>query len=310
MVIVIPASIIPNFFIIGAPKCGTTALYHWLSRHPNVFLCKPKEPNFFSSDIQTFRAANSLAEYNRLFEKARNLKDCFAIGEASSVYLRSSVAVPSILKLCPHAKFIVGLRNPYELAVAMHAELVKSGQEPIFDFRKAWNLQSSRRLGRNLPRFALSSSVFLYYETALLGSQVEALMSICPRSQIYFYFLEEIVRNPQEEYRKIFSFLEIPYFDLGILPVKNSRKIYKSSVGFHIQRLLSLSKIYLSRAGIKLHSTGVGDFVVNLFSRSLLSKEKLLSPDILDVMDKCFNDEISKLEVLLNKDLSHWYPSI
>jgi len=70
----------PNFFIIGAPKCGTTSLATYLGMHPNVFMCSPKEPHYFSTDIN-WQLVKNKNDYLKLFAKATN--DNFAIGEGS-----------------------------------------------------------------------------------------------------------------------------------------------------------------------------------------------------------------------------------
>ena len=78
----------PNFFIIGAPKCGTTALARYLSEHNDIFMCQPKEPNYFSSDLPMRQpGVESIDEYLNLFSDADD--SCKAVGEASVWYLYS-----------------------------------------------------------------------------------------------------------------------------------------------------------------------------------------------------------------------------
>ena len=85
----------PNFFIIGAPKCGTTSLATWLSGHPNVFMSAVKEPHFFNTDDRRF--ISTLEAYENLFRAASS--DHCAVGEASVWYLSSTEAVRNILAL-------------------------------------------------------------------------------------------------------------------------------------------------------------------------------------------------------------------
>src|SRR5690606_30582215 len=79
----------PNLFIVGAPKCGTTAWVEYLSSHPEIFFCDPKEPHFFNTDIPNFRWVRSLDEYLKLFVRAGSKK---VVGEASILYLYSQEA--------------------------------------------------------------------------------------------------------------------------------------------------------------------------------------------------------------------------
>jgi hypothetical protein len=83
----------PTFFIIGAPKCGTTSLAAWLGTHPDAFMSPTKEPDFFNTDDR--QGVTSLSEYEELFREARN--NHIAVGEASVWYLSSSHAVHNIL---------------------------------------------------------------------------------------------------------------------------------------------------------------------------------------------------------------------
>src|SRR5271154_5759385 len=107
----------PNFFIIGGPKCGTTSLVSWLGQHPDIFIPREKELNFFNSD--DYRIITSLDDYEDCFAMA---KDKLAIGEATVWYLYSDEAVPNILQYQPDARFIVMFRNPMEMAPALHME--------------------------------------------------------------------------------------------------------------------------------------------------------------------------------------------
>jgi hypothetical protein len=100
---------LPNFFIIGAPKCGTTSVCKLLSKHPDIFMCSPKEPRFFSHD-DIF--ARGLAWYESLFELARGKK---AIGEGSTSYATSSrdqKSAERIAEVVPEARLVYCVRHP------------------------------------------------------------------------------------------------------------------------------------------------------------------------------------------------------
>src|SRR3546814_13335773 len=101
----------PNFFIVGAPKCGTTSLANWLSEHPSIFLSNPKEPHFFDLDRRKHYKCD-LARYEGFFNGVAPTHTM--VGEATTGYLRSHVAISEILKYAADARFIVGLRNPVD----------------------------------------------------------------------------------------------------------------------------------------------------------------------------------------------------
>jgi len=143
-------NIAPNFFIIGAPKTGTTALSEYLKDHPNIFFCPVKEPHFFDLDTSK-RLKLNLQTYLSLFAEADPALHQ-AVGEGSTGYLFSKVAVSEILKFNPNSKFIVMLRNPVDLVQSWHSEMYYEGVEDVVDFEKAWKLEQERRQGRNIPK--------------------------------------------------------------------------------------------------------------------------------------------------------------
>ena len=95
----------PNLFIVGAPKSGTTSLSESLKQHPDIFICTPKEPNFFNTDLIRNERINS-AEYNNLFLEGASKK---YRGESTPLYLMSKVAAKKIKKYSPGAKITIML---------------------------------------------------------------------------------------------------------------------------------------------------------------------------------------------------------
>ena len=79
----------PNFFVVGGPKCGTTAMVEFLRTHPEVFISEPKEINFFADNLPKIKFVEKLQDYLNLFKKAVNYK---IIGDASIFYMFSEIA--------------------------------------------------------------------------------------------------------------------------------------------------------------------------------------------------------------------------
>ncbi|MFO7878451.1 MAG: sulfotransferase, partial [Bacteroidales bacterium] len=134
----------PEFFLIGAPKCGTSSLARYLDSHPDVHFSYPKEPNYFNTDFSKKQRmfTDETLYLNQCFHKAA---DKNIAGEGSVWYLYSKEAVPNILKFQPDAKFIVMLRNPVDVAYAMHSTHLRNKvNENVDDFKKAWDLQEIR----------------------------------------------------------------------------------------------------------------------------------------------------------------------
>jgi hypothetical protein len=110
----------PNFFIVGAPKCGTTSLHYWLSQHPEIFMSEPKEPGYFCTDLheeadnfnndkkEHFKYRNK-DDYLKIFENHKNKK---IIGESSVRYFHSNQAPINIKNRTIKPKIIISIRNP------------------------------------------------------------------------------------------------------------------------------------------------------------------------------------------------------
>ena len=163
----------PNFFIVGAPKCGTTSMANWLGEHRNIFMSPAKEPHFFDTDQK--RRTNSLVEYERLFDGAG--AEHTAVGEASVFYLFS--ARPNRISCAT-----MGLRSS-SLCCATRSRWPIHCTASIFisaarmaDFAQAWALDDERRKGRRIPPRAWDPRRMVYRDVCALGEQVERLLGL------------------------------------------------------------------------------------------------------------------------------------
>ena len=139
---------LPDFYIAGAPKCGTSALYAYLADHPGVAMSRSKEPSYWATDIVKRGATRTLDAY---LDQWRDAAPAALRGEASPHYARSAHAVSGILEATPDARFVLMLRNPVEMAPAWHAQVLRSFDENVGRFETAWRLQPERRAGRRIP---------------------------------------------------------------------------------------------------------------------------------------------------------------
>lgn len=138
----------PDFFIVGAPKCGTTAMYQWLLAHPEVYL-PAKEIHFFGEDLDHRRPPMSLREYQALYQDAQ--PEHSAIGDVAVWHLMSTTAAQEIAAMAPKAKIIIMLRRPDEMLYSLHSQLVYSGEEPLTDFAEALDAEASRAQNHGVP---------------------------------------------------------------------------------------------------------------------------------------------------------------
>lgn len=292
---------LPNFFIIGASKSGTTSLYHYLRQHPDVFMPEWKEPcYFFGDDFGKFNhRVKNFKEYNYLFEKGHGVK---AIGEASSGYLMDPTAADNIKKACPGAKIIVLLRNPVEMAFSLYKHCRRKEGETIPTFKEALDAEEQRASDYNFRRTCYGNhNTYLYSRRAMYGQQIQSWFDRFPREDILVLIFEEFFNNLSDNVAQVFRFLEVdpsfrPKFavhnkDGEIVDIPPMWRDIPSFVKTF--RFIASGKIirkipYLLRN--ILHSP-----------KNFLLEDKTRQ----DLMGK-FESDISKLEVLLGKDLSLW----
>lgn len=289
----------PNFFIVGAPKCGTTSLATWLDEHSQIFMSPRKEPYFYSSDIKNPNAVRSRAAYERLFKDAE--RKHLAVGEASTDYMYSRIAIPQILKEIPNAKFIVSLRNPVDMAYSLYRQRVKSGDENLKNFREAWDLLDKRKEGCALPPFTSSADLLLYDLTCMLGEQLERLYDNAPKDQILVILLEDIKSNPRKCYENILNFLEVPDDGRLCFPVLNSAVEPKFWV---LSEIIGIGNRVKDRLGLPPLNKTLSQWIINAITKE--SERKTMDPNMREELLAHFEPEICRVESLLGRDLSGW----
>ena len=246
----------PDFFLIGAPKCGTTSLFSWLQKHSDTYL-PVKEPGFLSLDLLDVRAhpeglQDEAAYLARLCppEAADKLT-----GESTPKYLYSDAALAALLPHAGRVKLIVMLRNPVDLAIAMHAQNLRQGREREPDFARAW------ARGAASPGDALTD----YRFWGQPGARLERWMAAFPRADMRVLILEEEMRqDPAGAHAGTLEFLGLTPQPLEHYGVENPRRSYRSPRLQGASRRARRSAYgLLARLGVKPQGTGI----LNLFDR-------------------------------------------
>lgn len=197
----------PNFFIIGAPKCGTSALHHYIADHPKVFLTKFKEPHYYCTDIVGYPRMRSARHYRNLFSGSN--EQHVAVGEASVFYLYSKAAVPSILRDHPDSKFVVMVRDPVEMVHSLHSQYLYGFHENEKSFEVAWNLQAERAQGRHIPPCCACPEVLQYAKVCMLGEQVERLLNTVPQDRLLIIEFDDFRKSTRDVYVRTLQFLGV-----------------------------------------------------------------------------------------------------
>lgn len=203
----------PDFFIVGQPKSGSTALYEMLRQHPQVYMPELKEPDFFAVDLQPRFTSlidgdypHTLEEYLELFRAA---KPGQAVGEASILYLRSHVAASRIADFNPGSRIVAVLREPAQLLRSFHLQLIQTRVETVKDLRTALALENERRHGHAVPRSSRRPQLLLYSEHVRYVEQLKRFHDVFPCEQMLVLVYDDLLRDNQGTVRQISQFLGI-----------------------------------------------------------------------------------------------------
>jgi len=286
----------PNFFILGAPKCGTSSLAFWLYRHPEVYIAPMKEPNYYNTDLAGQRVSTPEA-YARLFDGATERHR--AIGEASAWYLYSQSAVPNILDEIPDARFIVCLRNPVEMARSLHGQQIFSSNEHIERFEDAWEAQPARAEGRDVLPTCSDPKLLLYGPACRLGSQLERLYENCRKDRVHCVFLDDMRADSRAIYLGALDFLDVEDDGQTAFPTVNSAHRRRSKgLARTIKRVgLLKQRLSLPRLGIARK--------IEKFNRTKNTRQPMSSATRAMLVDY-FRDDIALLQKLTERDLGQW----
>jgi hypothetical protein len=203
---------VPDFFVIGHPKCGTTALYEMLKRHPQIYMPEVKEPQFFASDLWLQRPRSSTTpetyeDYLALFDGARPEQ---LVGDASTRHIWSPTAAARIAEVQPAARIIALLREPTSFLRSLHLQLLQNRAEEESSLRKAIALEEDRREGRALTRRAAPQpKLLMYTERARYLDQLRRYHAVFPRDQVLVLIYEEFRSHNEATLRQVQRFLGV-----------------------------------------------------------------------------------------------------
>jgi len=203
---------LPDFFIVGQPKSGTTALHHMLRRHPQIFLPDNKEPWFFATELHERRPPRpagtpvTLDEYAALFAAAAPEQRA---GEATPLYLWSHTAADAIAEVVPDARIVAILREPASLLRSLHLQFLETYIETETDLRRALELEDARREGRQLPRHTYWPAALAYSEHVRYVEQLRRYERHfgCERMLVLIY--DDYRRDNLAAARSVLRFLEV-----------------------------------------------------------------------------------------------------
>jgi hypothetical protein len=320
---VLSATRLPNFFLVGAAKAGTTSFYNYLDQHPAIFMSPIKEPSYFSSEVRPENFAAALRrnlqheldaarkylrgpmnrkrfggpvagwdDYRLLF---RNARAQTAIGEASVTYLWSKTAAREIAARIPNARIIMILRNPVERAFSQYHHAVTGGWIRV-SFHEQLQISLESR-GESFDVMNPHLAWGLYYE------QVRRYLDLFPAENVKIFLYEDYRDRPRKVLADTFRFLGV---DPGDTP-----DLTKRSLEPRIPRSLFAGWL-LKRSGVwQPLAMAAPDFLRPALKRAMLRPRDsiVMEPRDKETLREYYREDVGKLANLLGQDLNRWLES-
>jgi hypothetical protein len=291
----------PDFFIVGAPKCGTTSLFEYLNEHPQVFLA-PKEVHFFGSDLYPAQRPRDEAKYLRLFSPATNEA---RVGEASVWYLYSKRAAREIRRFSPAASIIISLRNPVEMIHSLHSHFVFSGLEEIEEFEDAIRAETER--GRSLPLWGSGrvATETRYLEVGKYCEQVERYLDEFGSEKVKIIIFDDLRENPPGVFREVCEFLGVsPEFEPHFRIANPNKRVRSKG----LRAFMSEPPAPFKAVGRLVTSPGGRQKLLDRLQR--LNARHVPRPpmprSLREHLQSYFAPDVARLSELVGRDLNHW----
>lgn len=256
--------VLPNFMIIGFPKCGTTSLYDYLTQHPQIIPPLGKEIDFFDRLYE--RGTNwyrvRFPSKTRKFFQEKLFGKTILTGEATPRYVFHPNALQRIKKSIPDGKFIILLRNPIDRAYSHHNMNLHNGHEHR-NFGDAIESEVERISGRyrkmelNSNYYSWDFDLFGYLEQGKYAQYIKKWIKLFPRENFLILQSEEFLKNPQLVYHQTLDFLNLPKWE----PEKYSlikKRDYSSTIDPSLR--IKLSKYF------KIHNEELYELIGKKFN--------------------------------------------
>ncbi len=298
---------LPDFFVAGVPKAGTTALHSALARHPSLYMSPVKEPKFFLTDgpppaeggpgdLKTYREhVWRRTAYEALFDGARagHIK-----GESTPFYLFSRDAQVRIKALIPDAKLIVVLRDPVERAHSNWAHMWSAGLDPSGDFLDAC-ASEQQRIAAGWADF------WRYTGLSMYGEQLRHLYTVFPRERVLVFRYRALLADPVPVLDRVCSFLgvrtglltEVPRENVTAQPHATARH---SVVSAARRASTTLSALLPGHLGAKMT-----DQLENILQQDAAPRRPL-TWEQREALVPVFKADIALLEDITGEDFSDW----
>jgi hypothetical protein len=303
---------VPDFFIVGHAKSGTTALYEMLRRHPQIYMPAAKEPWFLATDMRlrfqprrAGRPPTTLEEYLSLFAGALPAQ---MVGEASSSYLWSHTAARRIAELQPAARIIAILREPASFLRSLHLQLLQTHVEVKKDLSAALALEPVRREGRCIPRRSHRPQLLHYSEHVRYVEQLRRYHAVFAPEQVLVLIYDDFRNDNEQTVRGVLRFLDVDDSEPVPLMEANPTVRMRSQQLDDLVHSISVGRGPLTRvvkAGVKaVTPRGLRRDALRLTIRRIVHRQ--LGPaddELMLALRRRFEPEVVSLSEYLGRDL-------
>lgn len=295
---------IPDFFIVGAPKSGTTALNHFLQQHPDIYMAK-KELHYFGSDLGIIQKSLTLNDYLSFFDEAdkNQIK-----GEASVWYLYSQNAANEIKAFNAKAKIIILLRKPTEMIPSLHSQFIFNGDETEKRLEVIFADDLNRYKTKSVKPTLLFKNRPTLIESVMYHRQVSRYINVFGKNNVLIILHNDLENNFNETYKQILTFLGVNNDFIPQQTKVNKRKQVKNMRLHQINNNPSKRKNLKWIARIAIPSKNIRHRLMEKIDRINIKKiqPEEISPLLKEKIIQLTKTDVEQLSDLIEKDLSNW----
>jgi hypothetical protein len=300
----------PDFLIVGAPKCGTTALAAHLAGHPDIYMAQ-KEMHFFGADLQFgpqfFRRDRDA--YRIEFDKWNGQT---RTGEASVWYLFSRQAAAEIKAYSPDARIIILLREPVSMLYSLYHSYLYDGNEHLPAFEEALAAENDRSLGRRITRQTYFVQGLAYRAVASFSEQVRRYFDHFGRERVHVIVYDDLAADTIGTYRAALGFLGVSdTVDIPIGPINTNVSVKSPAMrNFLNDPLVRGTAIALRSWLPKPVFSLIQNVGINISEMNKRpAPRQPIDPDLRHSLQREFAPEVERLSEVLKRDLTHWSKS-
>jgi hypothetical protein len=298
----------PDFFIVGAPRCGTSAMVHYLGEHPDVYMAR-KEMHVFGSDLR-FGSSFYRRGPKAYLEEFTPRNGQRRAGEAYVWYLYSARAAAEIKAFNPEASIIIMLREPVTMLYSLYYQFLFGGNEHLPTFEEALAAENERRAGRKFARQAYFVQGLFYRAVVRYTEQIRRYFDTFGRERVHVVIYDDFAADPESVYHDTLDFL-----GLGHAKQRTGFKVMNGNVTVKNATVEAvLNDPWLRSTALALRSWmprpvfGALQQIESRIRSSNVRVEKRppLPPEVCARLKQEFAPDVETLSELLGRDLTSW----